>query len=61
MANNRHKALGLSDDDILSMYRYMLLTRKIDERMWLLNRSGKINFVVSGKVRKQLKSALVLH
>ncbi|WP_084103151.1 thiamine pyrophosphate-dependent dehydrogenase E1 component subunit alpha [Pontibacillus yanchengensis] len=29
------------------MYRTMLLARKIDERMWLLNRSGKIPFVIS--------------
>ncbi|WP_082235975.1 thiamine pyrophosphate-dependent dehydrogenase E1 component subunit alpha [Halobacillus massiliensis] len=29
------------------MFRTMLLARKIDERMWLLNRSGKIPFVIS--------------
>src|SRR5699024_797855 len=49
MKANRHTSLGLSDEDVLEMYRYMLLARKLDERMWLLNRSGKINFVVSGQ------------
>src|SRR5699024_6944150 len=49
MGNNRHASLGLSDENVLAMYRDMLLTRRLDERMWLLNRSGKINFVVSGQ------------
>ncbi|MFQ3542859.1 thiamine pyrophosphate-dependent dehydrogenase E1 component subunit alpha [Halobacillus rhizosphaerae] len=47
MAKNRHKSLGLSDDQVLDMFRTMLLARKIDERMWLLNRAGKIPFVIS--------------
>ncbi|SDX70180.1 MULTISPECIES: thiamine pyrophosphate-dependent dehydrogenase E1 component subunit alpha [Salimicrobium] len=47
MSKNRHKKLGLSDEQVLDMYRTMLLARKIDERMWLLNRSGKIPFVIS--------------
>ena len=44
---NRHQALGLSDQQALDMYYYMLLSRKVDERMWLLNRAGKIPFVIS--------------
>jgi len=47
MAENRHLSLGLSDEQVLDMYRTMLMARKIDERMWLLNRSGKIPFVIS--------------
>ncbi|KHE71824.1 thiamine pyrophosphate-dependent dehydrogenase E1 component subunit alpha [Halobacillus sp. BBL2006] len=47
MAENRHKSLGLSDEEVLDMFRTMLLARKIDERMWLLNRAGKIPFVIS--------------
>ncbi|MHB1629533.1 MAG: thiamine pyrophosphate-dependent dehydrogenase E1 component subunit alpha [Bacilli bacterium] len=31
------------------MYRYMLMARALDERLWLLNRAGKIPFVVSCK------------
>lgn len=47
MVENRHLNAGLTDEQVLEMYRYMLLARRIDERMWLLNRSGKIPFVVS--------------
>ena len=42
-----HSALGLSDDQILDMYRMMLLARKLDERVWALNRQGRVPFVVS--------------
>ena len=49
MVENRHQKLGLSDNDVLEMYEYMVLARKLDERMWLLNRSGKIPFVISGQ------------
>ncbi|MDM8100392.1 MULTISPECIES: thiamine pyrophosphate-dependent dehydrogenase E1 component subunit alpha [Oceanobacillus] len=38
---------NVSDEMALEMFEMMLLARKIDERMWLLNRSGKIPFVVS--------------
>lgn len=43
----RHETLGLSRDDLLEMYRLMLLARRVDERMWVLNRVGKIPFVIS--------------
>ena len=42
-----HSALGLSDDDLIDLYRKMLLARKLDERMWALNRQGRVPFVVS--------------
>lgn len=42
-----HSALGLSDDDIIEMFRRMLVARKLDERMWALNRQGRVPFVVS--------------
>lgn len=47
MVDKRHEDLGLTDEKVLKMYETMLLARKIDERMWLLNRAGKIPFVVS--------------
>ena len=40
--------LGLSRDDLVEMYRLMATTRAVDERMWILNRAGKIPFVISG-------------
>ncbi|CAI9388927.1 2-oxoisovalerate dehydrogenase subunit alpha [Bacillus sp. T2.9-1] len=47
MVHNRHLEAGLTDDQVLAMYEQMLLARRIDERMWLLNRAGKIPFVIS--------------
>ncbi len=41
--------LGLSRDDLIEMYRLMAVTRAVDERMWILNRAGKIPFVISGQ------------
>ncbi|WAA11226.1 thiamine pyrophosphate-dependent dehydrogenase E1 component subunit alpha [Fervidibacillus albus] len=49
MMEHRHGKLGLSDEVALEMYEKMLLTRRLDERLWLLNRSGKIPFVISGQ------------
>lgn len=42
-----HRELGLTDGDVLDMYRMMLLTRRLDDRMWALNRQGRAPFVVS--------------
>ena len=44
------------------MYETMLLARRIDERMWLLNRAGKIPFVVScqGQEAAQVGAAFAL-
>ena len=41
--------LGLSPDDLLEMYRLVALARAVDERMWILNRAGRIPFVISGQ------------
>src|SRR5207244_368741 len=41
--------LGLSTDDLLEMYRLVGLARAVDERMWILNRAGRIPFVISGQ------------
>lgn len=62
MTENRHTNLGLTDEDVLSMYKTMLLARKIDERMWLLNRSGQIPFVVScqGQEAAQVGAAFAM-
>ena len=42
-----HRELSLTDDDVVSMFRTMLLTRRIDDRMYALNRQGRVPFVVS--------------
>ncbi|GEL77392.1 thiamine pyrophosphate-dependent dehydrogenase E1 component subunit alpha [Tenuibacillus multivorans] len=63
MAKNRHQELGLADEQVIEMYRTMLLARKIDERMWLLNRAGKIPFVIScqGQEAAQIGAAFALN
>ena len=43
-----YKSVGLSEEDLKEIYKWMDLGRKVDERLWLLNR-GKIPFVVSGQ------------
>lgn len=42
-------AVGLSDEQLLEMYRLVALARAVDERMWVLNRAGRIPFVISGQ------------
>ena len=42
-----YESAGLDKSDLKTMYKWMDLGRKIDERMWLLNRAGKIPFVIS--------------
>lgn len=46
---NRHADLGLTDNDVLEMYKKILLTRLVDERTWILNRMGKVHFLISGQ------------
>lgn len=42
-------SVGLTDDDLIAMYRLVALSRALDERMWILNRAGRIPFVISGQ------------
>jgi 2-oxoisovalerate dehydrogenase E1 component alpha subunit len=42
-----YRAAGLTDDDVVAMYRQVLIARAVDERMWLMQRAGKIAFVIS--------------
>lgn len=43
-----HRQLGLSDEDVLGMYRTMLTARAFDERTSILFTQGKIPFTVTG-------------
>ena len=56
---DRHTELGLKEEDLVEMYRFMLLARFCDERQWGLNRQGKAPFVVpvSGHEAAQVGSA----
>ena len=42
-----HTALGLTNDDLVDIYRKMLISRRLDDKMWALNRRGRVPFVVS--------------
>src|SRR5699024_1612692 len=63
MVKNKHEQIGLTDEDVLEIYRTMLLARKVDQRTWLLNRAGKVPFVVScqGKEAAQAGAAFALN
>ncbi len=43
-ARERHEELGLSLDDVRGMYRVMLMTRMVSERILQLNRMGRTPF-----------------
>ncbi len=57
-----HRDMGLSDEDVVRMYRTMRLARKVDDRMFALNRQGRVPFVVgsSGHEAIQVASAMAL-
>jgi 2-oxoisovalerate dehydrogenase E1 component subunit alpha len=49
VARNPGEAVGLGEDELVAMYRMVALARAVDERMWVLNRAGRIPFVISGQ------------
>jgi 2-oxoisovalerate dehydrogenase E1 component alpha subunit len=56
----RHVELGLDDGQALRLYRLLLLTRRLDERIWRLNRQGAVPFAIPcrGQEAAQVGSAL---
>jgi 2-oxoisovalerate dehydrogenase E1 component len=55
-----HRALGLNDEQIMALYRTMLQARRLDDRMWALNRQGRAPFVVSSSGHEGTQVASVL-
>ncbi|MCS4485497.1 thiamine pyrophosphate-dependent dehydrogenase E1 component subunit alpha [Staphylococcus americanisciuri] len=57
-----YQSAQLDIEDLKAIYKSMDLGRKIDERMWLLNRAGKIPFVIScqGQEATQVGAAYAL-
>jgi TPP-dependent pyruvate/acetoin dehydrogenase alpha subunit len=45
--HDRHTPLGLSSAEVVAMWRTILLTRRLDQKIWALNRMGKAPFAVS--------------
>jgi 2-oxoisovalerate dehydrogenase E1 component alpha subunit len=58
-SGSRHEALGLTEQDLLEMFRLMVTARLCDEAQFRLNRQGKAPFVVpvSGHEGCQVGSA----
>lgn len=62
MISKSHHELGLTDDQVIEMYRLMLMARRIDDRMWALQRQGRADFVLgsSGHEAIQVGSVFAL-
>jgi len=56
------KSLGLSDDDFLKMYRWLVFNRAVDDRGYIMVRQGRAGFYAqtSGQEASQVGSALPL-
>ncbi len=51
-------SVGLTDADLVGMYRIIATARAVDERMWILNRAGRIPFVISGQGHEGAQAAI---
>jgi 2-oxoisovalerate dehydrogenase E1 component alpha subunit len=62
MATQEDLQVDLSTEDLLEMYWLMLLSRRVDERTWVLHRQGKIAFHISsiGHEAAQVGAAMAL-
>ena len=62
MITQDHRDLGLTDDQVIEMYRLMLMARRVDDRMWALQRQGRADFVLgaSGHEAIQVGSVFAL-
>ena len=46
-ASSQHQRLGITDSEIQEFYGKMVLARTLDERLWALNRQGRVPIVAS--------------
>ncbi|MGI8776632.1 MAG: alpha-ketoacid dehydrogenase subunit alpha/beta [Acidimicrobiales bacterium] len=46
---DRHRHLGLSDDELVVLYRTMVTARTIDQKLWNLTRTRTIPFMIPGQ------------
>jgi 2-oxoisovalerate dehydrogenase E1 component subunit alpha len=51
-------SVGLTDEDLVGMYKVIATARAVDERMWVLNRAGRIPFVISGQGHEGAQAAI---
>lgn len=52
--------LPLERSKLKTMYYYMVLSRKLDERMWILNRQGRAPFVISCQGQEGAQAGVVM-
>ncbi len=57
-ASSLAASVGLTDADLVGMYRVIATARAVDERMWVLNRAGRIPFVISGQGHEGAQAAI---
>jgi 2-oxoisovalerate dehydrogenase E1 component len=57
--SREHQSLGMTDARVVEMYRLMLLTRRIDDRMWALQRQGRAAFVLGSSGHEAIQVASV--
>ncbi|MCA1554305.1 MAG: thiamine pyrophosphate-dependent dehydrogenase E1 component subunit alpha, partial [Chloroflexi bacterium] len=54
-------ALELGKEDLLDIYYKMVLSRTLDERLWLLHRQGKVHFHISAMGHEALQAGMAWH
>ncbi|KRM99888.1 thiamine pyrophosphate-dependent dehydrogenase E1 component subunit alpha [Loigolactobacillus rennini] len=52
-------ASKLGKDDLIATYRLIKLGRRLDERLWQLNRIGKVAFHISGQGSEVAQAAMI--
>jgi 2-oxoisovalerate dehydrogenase E1 component len=57
--NPSHLDHGLTDEQAVEMYRLMLLARRVDDRMWALQRQGRAAFVLGSSGHEAIQVASV--
>jgi len=62
LTDREARATHLTDDDLRKLYELLLLTRRLDERLWKLNRQGKVAAIAScqGQEAAQVGSVYAL-
>lgn len=53
-----HHDIGLDDEQLIGLYRTMLLARNLDDRMWKLSRQGQAAFVVSASGHEAVQAGV---
>ncbi len=55
---DQSRQAGLDPDILRTMYRHMVRSRVLDERMWVINRQGRASFWISGMGHETVQVAL---